>query len=220
VIGVAAAMALSTGNEAMAEACLNSSPVNGNVTDNVANYANLCPTHPAPGQPGTDGVCVASIKQAVQCAEQFYANAYNNASTQSSDNYTITVGNRSLPLIVDLSHDTSLNDPWQPTAAAFPVSNLLNAPSSGLGCTSTPMSGCLVIQGNDDSSGTTLTTVPGQPSIDIEQSSHVMIRHLTLRQAAETMTQGVYVSTGIMNVPGGSHDGTFYTLTLDMLMPS
>ncbi len=41
MIGVAAAMALSTGSEAMAEACLNSSPVNGNVTDNVANYANL-----------------------------------------------------------------------------------------------------------------------------------------------------------------------------------
>ncbi len=99
-VGVATALVLSTGNDAAAQdakvVCQNTTVQP--IVDNVSNYEADCPQNPVPGQPGTDGVCMRSIKDAVGCAEAFYAQAAN--TNEASWNYTLTVGDRTLPLIL------------------------------------------------------------------------------------------------------------------------
>jgi hypothetical protein len=99
----AAGLVLSTGAEAQAPSVC--TPLMGDsVTDYASNYGSKC-TLTVNGtltSYGLDGVCLASIHQALSCASQFF-------NGDPPGNYTIIIGNGSpsSPFIVDLSHDIS-----------------------------------------------------------------------------------------------------------------
>jgi hypothetical protein len=209
------------GSQVYGQTCHTSSPVGGVVTDNVANYASSggCPTSPPVGQPGTDGICLGSIQAAIACASSFYSTSGNAAY-----NYILTVGSaHTSPVTIDLTHDLSAasTSTWQPTANTFEIDNFVNAPAGTFNCSTPTQSGCFVVQGYGGSSAnTTITTVSGELEILIKNSSHVLFQHLTLRENAETMTQGTYVTSAPTTLTEPAGTGTFWTVTADMLAPS
>ncbi len=230
---VLALLASCTAAQAYSGTCYETvNTITGTVTDSVANYtvSGNCPPVPPAGGPGTEGVCLGSIDAAISCAQTFYMNAAGASSPEVTYNYTITVGAGTMarPLVIDLTRDTSLlmmgTPPnWLPNTPGFSISNLLNAPTPGYGCTTVPQSGCLTIQGNGGTSAyTTITTAPGKgmQGIYINSSSHIMFQHLTMRQPAETMTQGTFVSQGTVSLTIGGSTATFNTVTLDILQPA
>jgi hypothetical protein len=217
-LGVVAGILLGSGT-GRAVTC--PSPVGGQVVDNVSNYGSNCISPSSPGQPGTNGICMASIAAAIKCAHDFYLNV-----GPSTDNYILTVGTSTTSLNIDLTHDTSLSGSWEPLTAAFDVEDFKNTPltTSGpsSGCTSVPQSGCFIIQGDNASTMTTLTlsTVPGQLAILIKNSSHILFKHIILRQPAETMTQGTFVTQGTTTVYSSGVAYHFGNITLDILPPA
>jgi hypothetical protein len=161
-----ALLALCTRAEAYSGPCNETiNMTTGTVTDLVSNYASSgkCPSSAPVGQPGYEGVCLGSIDAALTCATKFYKAASNAGSPEVAYNYTITVGagTAANPLILDLTRDTSLlrtgaAPNWLPNTPGFSLSNLLNAPTSGNGCTTATQSGCLTVQGNGGSSAYTM----------------------------------------------------------------
>jgi hypothetical protein len=185
----------------------------GDYVDNASNYSSRC-TLTVDGEKrvyGEQGVCIASIRQAVKCAGEFFEN-----HDLQSNNYTITIGSgtQGAPFSVDLTHDISFgkSGDWQPDVPAIAVRGLN---SNGSGC-SGHRQGCLVIQGASSSAYTTLTLATPQHEIEVDDSSHVLFQGLTLRKAPEAMSQGNFASAGSVVMSDGTTTETFATLTVDI----
>ena len=144
---LASAAWLSTGCEAAAQTC-SPNTVTPTVTQNVTNYGTMCPAT-LPGT-NTSGICLASIHAAVQAAVGYFT------TSTGCNNYLLTIGNAtaSSPVMVDLTHDTSLaavSNPaaWKPDREVITVYHKMSGigPNGCMPANSLPQQDCLTIQG-------------------------------------------------------------------------
>jgi hypothetical protein len=173
---------------------------------------------------------VSSLGSAIACAKNFM-NAY---SSSHDFTYTIQIGTASAMshLTVDLTIDPVSGA--RLTDSAIQLMNINPSPfDSSMGTGQCGSTSCIVIEGyggSNSGTNTTLVTPSGYDAFKGTNVSHLVIRHLTMRQQADAMVQGTVVCPSgspcqgsvslTATVSGSMVTGTFPTLKVSLNQPT
>jgi hypothetical protein len=162
--------------------------------------------------PGTYPICEESFQQAISAAGSYLSSTGTSAFIIDIDAGTYDYSAETSPLsglngAIDVSNIAPTNEPAGEGCLINYAPFTNGQAASG--------NGCLIIQGNN-SSNTTLVTSTATAEIYGREANHVMFRFITFLKQNVSATQGTFVSSGTTIVSNGSNTDTFATLTMSV----